>query len=169
MFGLPAGQVNGIDNSSLLYSTADDLLTSSLLTPDPDPKFDLSGAKTDDAPFGDFNTLGIYEHYNESGPSSIQFGDGIEPSEHGGSHTSTKNDLAGAPSTLNGVYGSAIGVGQHHNDIVSSNYHQNGTDSNIWSQMSNGQPSVSPAKGHLQVASTPPSREVEYDHIEVKT
>jgi hypothetical protein len=169
MFGLPAGQVNGIDNSSLLYSAADDILTSSLLTPDPDPKFDISGTKTDDAPFGDFNTLGIYEHYNESGPSSIQFGDGIESSEHGGSHTSTKDELAGAISGLNGVHASANWVGQLPNTVISSNHHQNVINSNMLGRHSNGQTLVLPAKAHNHTVSTPPRRDIQYDHIEVKT
>jgi lysine-specific histone demethylase 1 len=116
----PTGQLNGIDNPSLLYTASDELLTSSLLTPDPDNKFDISGSKTDDAPFGDFHTLGIYEQYNESGPSSVQFGDGLEPSEHGGSHLSTKDEVSGATLRATDWHARANGVGH---SPLSRSYH----------------------------------------------
>ena len=77
-----------IDTSPLLYQPNDELLNHTMLTPFSEQKFDLLDSKTDDAPYAydGYNSLGIYDQYNDSGPSSVQFGDGIEASEHGGSH-----------------------------------------------------------------------------------
>ncbi|KAF2436517.1 hypothetical protein EJ08DRAFT_674409 [Tothia fuscella] len=173
MFGLPTGQVNGIDNSSILYTATDDLLSTALLTPDPDPKFDLSGTKSDDAPFGDFSSLGIFEQYHESVPSSIHFGDGIDFSEHGGSHGSTKDDLTGATSALVGIHASANGVEQspvhHYNIITPSDFHQNGMTRKMFGRRSNGSKSLAPTPQHRSTALTPPDQDIQYDHIKVKT
>lgn len=80
---------DSIHNPTFLYSAQDDLLGPSLLTPESEPKFDLSGQKVDS--FGDYHSIdiGIYDPYDDSRPSSIQFGDGLDPSEHEGSHVST--------------------------------------------------------------------------------
>jgi hypothetical protein len=176
MFGLhhdTANQLNAIDNPSLLYSTSDELLGSALLTPDPDPKFDISGTKADDAPFGAFDTLDIYEQYNESGPSSIQFGDGLEQSEHGGSHLSIKDDSLGATSGFSGGYARANGVGQpplaRYNNIIPSAQHQNGTGDNIF-----GRRSVvnvySPSIQQQPISmSTPATKDIIYEQIQVKS
>jgi hypothetical protein len=88
-------QFNPIDNSSILYHNTDDLLNQTILTPFSEQKFDLLGSKTDDAPFH-YDSLGIYDQYNDSGPSSVHFGDGFEPSEHG------ENHLNGINGVLNG-------------------------------------------------------------------
>jgi lysine-specific histone demethylase 1 len=81
-------QFDPIDNSSILYQDTHDLLTQSILTPFSDQKFDLLDSKTDDAPFAydSYNSLGIYDQYNDSGPSSVHFDGIIEASEHGESH-----------------------------------------------------------------------------------
>jgi hypothetical protein len=73
---------HAIDNSSILYQNGDDLLHPSMLTPFSEQKFDLLGSKTDDISFHYDNSLGIYDQYNDSGPSSVQFGDGIDASDH---------------------------------------------------------------------------------------
>jgi lysine-specific histone demethylase 1 len=90
-----ANEFNAVDNSSILYQNTDELLNQAILTPFSEQKFDLLGSKTDDTFFhhDSYNTLGIYDQYNESGPSSVHFGDGIEPSEHGGSHLNGNNGV----------------------------------------------------------------------------
>jgi hypothetical protein len=83
---------DSLDNPTFLYSAQDDLLGPSLLTPESEPQFDLSSQKVDT--FGDYHSIdvGIYDPYDDSRPSSIQFGDGLDPSEHGGSHVSTNGN-----------------------------------------------------------------------------
>jgi hypothetical protein len=176
MFGLhhdAASQLNAIDNPSLLYNTSEELLGSALLTPDPDPKFDISGTKADDAPFGAFDTLGIYTQYDESGPSSVQFGDGIEPSEHGGSHLSIKDDLLGATATSNGGHARANGAGQpllvRSNNNYSSPQHQNGTGDNLFGRREAMKDIPSPLRDQVVDISTPANQNAPYDHIEVKS
>jgi hypothetical protein len=77
-----------IDSSSILYQHTDDLLNQSILTPYSDQKFDLLDHKADDASFtyDGYNSLGIYDQYHDSGPSSVQFDGAIDISEHGESH-----------------------------------------------------------------------------------
>lgn len=86
---------DAIDNSTILYQGTDDLLSHTILTPYSDQKFDLFDSKADDAPFSydGHNSLGIYDQYHESGPSSVQFGDGIEASEHGEGHLNGNHDF----------------------------------------------------------------------------
>jgi hypothetical protein len=96
---------NAIDNSSLLYSNHDDLLDGSLLTPDSPSKFDLKASKADNTPFGVFDHLGIYDHYNDSGPPSIHFGDGNDTSEHGESHGSAKDEVSALTPALTDLHG----------------------------------------------------------------
>lgn len=79
----------------MLYHNADDLLNPAILTPFSEQKFDLLGSKTDDASF-QYESLGIYDQYDDSGPSSVHFGDGFEPSDHGETH------ISGSDSVLNG-------------------------------------------------------------------
>jgi hypothetical protein len=177
MFGLhhdATSQLNTIDNPSLLYSTSDELLTSALLTPDPDPKFDISGTKADDAPFGAFDTLGIYDHYQESGPSSVQFGDGFEPSEHGGSHLSMKDDSSGAASGFNGGHHArANGVGQlplaRYNNNIPSPQHRISTGDDMFGRKSLPKDLSPPSQQPLLEISTPLSKDIQYENIQVKS
>lgn len=178
MFGLhhldTASPVNGIENPSLLYSAEEELLTSALLTPDPDPKFDISGAKSDDAPFGDFNTLGIYQHYNDSGPSSVQFGEVLESSEHGGSHLSIKDDSSGTTSGLNGGHGRTNGVrfspSPLFNNTTSISLDQDGVDNNMFGHISPEEDHVSPpSQSHLKYTPiTPAKTAIQHDHIQLQ-
>jgi hypothetical protein len=176
MFGLhhdTASQLNTIDNPSLLYNTSDELLGSALLTPDPDPKFDLSGTKADDTPFGAFDSLGIYTQYDESGPSSIQFGDGIEPSEHGGSHLSIKDDSHGMIIAANGGHARANGVGQsplvRSHNIIPLPQHQNGAGDDLFGREEVMEDFPSPLQDHMVDISTPANKSTTFDHIEVKS
>lgn len=105
-----ANQFDAIAHSSILYPNTEDLLNQSLLTPFSEQKFDLLGSKADDAPlhFDNYNSLGIYDQYNDSGPSSVQFNDGWEHSEHEGSHLSGRDDVHNGnvrPGELYGVSG----------------------------------------------------------------
>jgi hypothetical protein len=177
MFGLhhdTTAQLNTIDNPSLLYHTSDELLTSALLTPDPDPKFDISGTKADDAPFGPFDTLGIYDQYQDSGPSSVQFGDGFEPSEHGGSHLSMRDDSSAAASAFNnGHHARANGAGQlplaRYNNIITSPQHQNGIGDDIFGPKTILKAISPPSQQFLLDDSTPMGKDFQYDNIQVKT
>lgn len=88
---------DSLHNPTFLYSAQDDLLGPSLLTPESEPKFDLSSQKVDT--FGDYHSIDIdlYDPYDDSRPPSIQFGDALDPSEHGDSHVSTNgNGIASA-------------------------------------------------------------------------
>jgi hypothetical protein len=88
---------NSLESQSLLYSASEALLGGSLLTPDPDAKFDTHADKIQDASFGEYDGLRLYDQYNDSGPSSIQFGDGTGTSEHSESHVNGTGDAtAGA-------------------------------------------------------------------------
>jgi hypothetical protein len=153
---------NGIDNPSLLYTTADDLLTSSLLTPESEPKFDL-GPKVDDGQFGDFHHTigdGIFDQYNDSGPSSIQFGDGMEQSEHEDGHLSAKDDVGDLASRSNDWHARTNRA--MHSGLAGANYgastyeYQNGAHEFLNAQRSNLQNStismesmVSPSLPHM--------------------
>lgn len=94
---------DSLHNPTFLYSAQDDLLGPSLLTPESEPKFDLSSQKVD--AFGDYHSIdiGIYDPYDESRPSSIQFGDVLEPSEHEGSHVSTNGNGIASASASNEI------------------------------------------------------------------
>jgi hypothetical protein len=103
---------NPIDHSSILYQSTDDLLDQTILTPFSEQKFDLLSSKADDPTFhyNLDNSLGIYDHYNDSGPSSVHFGDGIEPAEHGEHHLHGINGLMNGnvrPGELHAVPGIA--------------------------------------------------------------
>lgn len=79
---------DSLHDPTFLYTPQDDLLGPSLLT----PESDLSNQKDN---FGDYPSIadiGIYDPYDDSGPSSIRFGDGLDPSEHEGSHVSTNGN-----------------------------------------------------------------------------
>jgi hypothetical protein len=113
---------DSIHNPTFLYSAQDDLLGPSLLTPESEPKFDLSSQKADT--FGDYHSIdiGIYDPYDESRPSSIQFGDGLDPSEHEGSHVSTNGNGIASASGSNDIP-ARTEVGQHartNGDLYSS-------------------------------------------------
>jgi hypothetical protein len=99
MFGLEQGHAsNGssLENQSFLYAASETLLGGALLTPDPDPSFDAHDAKMQDSSFGEYDGLGLYEQYNDSGPSSIQFGDGTGTSVQSEIHvTSAKDEISG--------------------------------------------------------------------------
>jgi hypothetical protein len=99
MFGLghSSNNDNSLESQSLLYSGSETLLGGSLLTPDPDAKFDTHADKIQDASFGEYDGLRLYDQYNDSGPSSIQFGDGTGTPEHSESHVNGTGDAtAGA-------------------------------------------------------------------------
>ena len=74
-----------IDNSSILYPNNDDPFAQTILTPYSEQKFDLLGSKAEHASFA-YDGYGIYDQYNDSGPSSVQFGDGMEASEGADTH-----------------------------------------------------------------------------------
>ena len=84
---------SAIDNSSLLYANHDDLLDGSLLTPDSASKFDIKSSEVDNAHISLFDNLGIYQ-YSDSGPSSIQFGDGADTPELGEGLGVLKGDVS---------------------------------------------------------------------------
>ena len=87
-------QFNTIDNPSILYQNPDDILNPSILTPYSDQKFDLLDSKYDDAPFSydGHNGLGIYDPYNDSGPSSVHFEGMNEALDHAESHINGNGD-----------------------------------------------------------------------------
>lgn len=63
----------------------------------------LKGSQLETLPFSHFET-GIYESYDESGPSSVQFADSNDFSERGGSHMSSKDEANGrSPANLDVV------------------------------------------------------------------
>ncbi|KAE9979755.1 hypothetical protein EG328_000693 [Venturia inaequalis] len=87
-------------NPTFLYSGQDDLLGPALLTPDSEPtKFNLPTQKVDTF---DYN-IGIYDPYDDSRPPSVQFGDGLDPSEHEGSHVSTNGNGIAPASVSNDI------------------------------------------------------------------
>lgn len=101
-----------IEDPSILYPNTDDLLGHSILTPFSEQKFDLFDSKADDVPFtfDGYNPLGIHQHYDDSGPSSIQFGEGLEASEHEGSHMHGHDGILNGnvrPGELHDVHGVA--------------------------------------------------------------
>lgn len=68
--------------------------------PDLDFANGLKGSQLETLPFSHFET-GIYESYDESGPSSVQFADSNDFSERGGSHMSSKDEANGrSPANL---------------------------------------------------------------------
>lgn len=84
-------------NPTFLYSGQDDLLGPSLLTPDSEPtKFHLSAQKVDTFDYH----IGIYDPYDDSRPSSVQLGDGLDPSEHEGSSHVSANGNGFTPASV---------------------------------------------------------------------
>lgn len=105
-------------NPTFLYSAQDDLLGPSLLTPDSEPtKFDLSTTQKVDT--FDYN-IGIYDPYDDSRPSSVQFGDGLDPSEHEDSHVSTDGNGIAAASISNHV---PEGTDEGHDATANGEFH----------------------------------------------
>lgn len=103
---------------AFLYSAQDDLLGPSLLTPNSEPmKFDLSTQKADTF---DYN-IGIYDPYDDSRPSSVQFGDGLDPSEHEGSHVSTNGNGIASASVSNDI---PEGTDERHYATTNGESHQ---------------------------------------------
>ncbi|KIW04080.1 uncharacterized protein PV09_04897 [Verruconis gallopava] len=144
-----ADQFNGLDNSSILYQNTDDLLSHSILTPFSEQKFDLIGTKADDAPYQyeGYDSLGIYDHYDDSGPSSVHFGDGIESSEPSGNHTGSNNNIVSGDMRANelhdmpGVAGVSLPSSNSHEPTL-QHIHINGSR-------------ASPSKSNAQEANSP--------------
>jgi hypothetical protein len=114
MFGLEQGQTsngNSLESQSFLYSASEGLLGGALLTPDPDPRFDGHDTKIQDSSFGEYDGLGLYAQYNDSGPSSIQFGDGTGTSDQSENHVTAKDEVTGR--RIDGVYQSIDHSFQH--------------------------------------------------------
>ncbi len=109
---------DAIASHSYLFDDSADLLP--LASGGVGPDFSLKGETMDGPPFGGFDHLDLYEHYHESGPSSVQFGEFNEISDRGGSHMSGKEEADGCPPRLSagGAHGGATGVSSLYHDTA---------------------------------------------------
>jgi Flavin containing amine oxidoreductase/SWIRM domain len=97
-----AADTDALDDHSFIFtSTHHDLLSIPLPTENADSTLDLKVASANVIPFSSFDHI-VYEQYNESGSSSVQYGDLNDVSEMGGSHISSKDEGDGSTSTSNG-------------------------------------------------------------------